>query len=283
MQVIQHVAEMQAVAELLRARGKRIGVVPTMGYLHEGHLSLVRLARSHCDTVIATLFVNPTQFGPTEDFERYPRDLDRDLKLAAEAGADTLFCPDTKEMYPDGSATFVDVEGVSAVLEGKFRPTHFRGVTTVVAKILNTTKPHLAVFGQKDAQQAFLVTKMARELNFDVQILVGPTVREQDGLALSSRNVYLSADERLRATALFRALKHAEMLIARGERSAAHIRSQMLALLADAAPAKIDYVAFVRPASFQETELLEPPSVLIALAVWFGSTRLIDNMTIPIS
>lgn len=283
MQVIQHVAEMQAVAESLRVQGRRIGVVPTMGYLHEGHLSLVRLARSHCDTVVVTLFVNPTQFGPTEDFERYPRDLDRDQKLAVQAGADILFCPDTKEVYTQGHATFVEVEGVSSVFEGKFRPTHFRGVTTVVAKLLNITKPHAAVFGQKDAQQAFLIAKMARELNFDVQILVGPTVREQDGLALSSRNVYLSADERSRATALFRSLKRAEMLISQGERSAANIRAQMLGLLSDAAPAKIDYIAFVRPESFQEIEVLEPPSVLVALAVWFGSTRLIDNMTIPIS
>jgi len=283
MQVIQHVAEMQAVAESLRVQGRRIGVVPTMGYLHEGHLSLVRLARSHCDTVVVTLFVNPTQFGPTEDFERYPRDLDRDQKLAVQAGADILFCPDTKEVYTQGHATFVEVEGVSSVFEGKFRPTHFRGVTTVVAKLLNITKPHAAVFGQKDAQQAFLIAKMARELNFDVQILVGPTVREQDGLALSSRNVYLSADERSRATALFRSLKRVEMLISQGERSAANIRAQMLGLLSDAAPAKIDYIAFVRPESFQEIEVLEPPSVLVALAVWFGSTRLIDNMTIPIS
>jgi len=283
MQVIQHVAEMQAVAESLRVQGRRIGVVPTMGYLHEGHLSLVRLARSHCDTVVVTLFVNPTQFGPTEDFERYPRDLDRDQKLAVQAGADILFCPDTKEVYTQGHATFVEVEGVSSVFEGKFRPTHFRGVTTVVAKLLNITKPHAAVFGQKDAQQAFLIAKMARELNFDVQILVGPTVREQDGLAISSRNVYLSADERSRATALFRSLKRAEMLISQGERSAANIRAQMLGLLSDAAPAKIDYIAFVRPESFQEIEVLEPPSVLVALAVWFGSTRLIDNMTIPIS
>ena len=283
MQVIQHVAEMQAVAESLRVQGRRIGVVPTMGYLHEGHLSLVRLARSHCDTVVVTLFVNPTQFGPTEDFERYPRDLDRDQKLAVQAGADILFCPDTKEVYTQGHATFVEVEGVSSVFEGKFRPTHFRGVTTVVAKLLNITKPHAAVFGQKDAQQAFLIAKMARELNFDVQILVGPTVREQDVLALSSRNVYLSADERSRATALFRSLKRVEMLISQGERSAANIRAQMLGLLSDAAPAKIDYIAFVRPESFQEIEVLEPPSVLVALAVWFGSTRLIDNMTIPIS
>jgi len=283
MQVIQHVAEMQAVAESLRVQGRRIGVVPTIGYLHEGHLSLVRLARSHCDTVVVTLFVNPTQFGPTEDFERYPRDLDRDQKLAVQAGADILFCPDTKEVYTQGHATFVEVEGVSSVFEGKFRPTHFRGVTTVVAKLLNITKPHAAVFGQKDAQQAFLIAKMARELNFDVQILVGPTVREQDVLALSSRNVYLSADERSRATALFRSLKRVEMLISQGERSAANIRAQMLGLLSDAAPAKIDYIAFVRPESFQEIEVLEPPSVLVALAVWFGSTRLIDNMTIPIS
>jgi pantoate--beta-alanine ligase len=186
-------------------------------------------------------------------------------------------------MYPAGYATFVEVEGVSSILEGKFRPTHFRGVTTVVAKLLSITKPHEAVFGGKDAQQAFLIRRMVKDLNLDVQILVAPTVRELDGLALSSRNAYLTQDERSRATALYRSLQHAEKRVSQGERSASRLRSGMAEILSRSQPTKVDYVAFVDPKSFKEVELAEPPSVLVALAVWFGSTRLIDNMLVPIS
>jgi pantoate--beta-alanine ligase len=283
MQVIRHITEMQALAESLRKQGKRIGVVPTMGYLHEGHVSLIKLAREKNDVVITTLFVNPTQFGPDEDFERYPRNFERDQEVADQAGTDVLFSPESNEMYPAGYATIVEVEGVSSILEGKFRPTHFRGVTTVVAKLLSITKPHEAVFGGKDAQQAFLIRKMVKDLNLDVQILVAPTVRERDGLALSSRNAYLDQDERSRATALYRSLQHAEKRVSQGERSATRLRSEMAEILSASRPTKVDYVAFVDPESFKEVELLEPPSVLVALAVWFGSTRLIDNMLVPIS
>ena len=283
MQIITHIGEMQALAESLRKQGKRIGVVPTMGYLHEGHLSLIRLAREKTDVVITTLFVNPAQFGPSEDFGRYPRNLEQDQQLAAQAGTDVLFCPEIAEMYPEGYATYVEVEGISSVLEGKFRPTHFRGVTTVVSKLLNITKPHMAVFGQKDAQQAFLIKKMVKDLNLDLQILLATTVREHDGLALSSRNVYLNPDERLRATALYRSLKHAEQRIIQGERSATRLRSGMADILSRPKPTKVDYIAFVNSESFSEVESLEPPSVLVVLAVWFGSTRLIDNMLIPVS
>ena len=283
MQVIRHITEMQALAESLRKQGKRIGVVPTMGYLHEGHVSLIKLARERNDVVITTLFVNPTQFGPDEDFERYPRNFERDQEVADQAGTDVLFSPESNEMYPAGYATFVEVEGVSSILEGKFRPTHFRGVTTVVAKLLSMTKPHEAVFGGKDAQQAFLIRRMVKDLNLDVQILVAPTVRELDGLALSSRNAYLTQDERSRATALYRSLQHAEKRVSQGERSASRLRSGMAEILSRSQPTKVDYVAFVDPKSFKEVELAEPPSVLVALAVWFGSTRLIDNMLVPIS
>jgi len=283
MQVIRHITEMQALAESLRKQGKRIGVVPTMGYLHEGHVSLIKLAREKNDVVITTLFVNPTQFGPSEDFERYPRNFERDQEVADQAGTDVLFSPENDEMYPAGYATFVEIEGVSSMLEGRFRPTHFRGITTVVAKLLSITKPHEAVFGRKDAQQAFLVKKMVKDLNLDVQILVAPTVRERDGLALSSRNAYLTQDERSRATALYRSLQYAEKRVSQGERSASRLRSEMAEILSASRPAKVDYVAFVNPESFKEVELLEPPSVLVALAVWFGSTRLIDNILIPIS
>jgi pantoate--beta-alanine ligase len=254
-----------------------------MGYLHEGHVSLIKLAREKNDVVITTLFVNPTQFGPDEDFERYPRNFERDQEVADQAGTDVLFSPESNEMYPAGYATIVEVEGVSSILEGKFRPTHFRGVTTVVAKLLSITKPHEAVFGGKDAQQAFLIRKMVKDLNLDVQILVAPTVRERDGLALSSRNAYLDQDERSRATALYRSLQHAEKRVSQGERSATRLRSEMAEILSASRPTKVDYVAFVDPESFKEVELLEPPSVLVALAVWFGSTRLIDNMLVPIS
>jgi pantoate--beta-alanine ligase len=281
MQIVTRVREMQALAESLRTEGKRIGVVPTMGYLHAGHLSLIELARRHSDSVITTLFVNPAQFGPGEDLDRYPRDFPRDQDLATRAGTDILFSPQTTEMYPAGYATYVEVERVSSILEGKFRPTHFRGVATIVTKLLNLTKPHVAVFGQKDAQQAFLIRKLAADLNFNLEILVAPTVREEDGLALSSRNSYLSPQERSRASALYRSLKRAESLIAGGERSAAAVRAQTMDILSRAQPTQIDYVALVRPDSFTEVETLTPPSVLVALAVRFGSTRLIDNMIIP--
>jgi pantoate--beta-alanine ligase len=280
MKIVTRIQEIQMLAESLRAQGKRIGVVPTMGSLHAGHRSLIELARQHSDRVITTLFVNPTQFGPGEDFERYPRDIERDQEAAAQAGTDILFSPRTNEMYPAGYATYVEVEKVSSILEGKFRPAHFRGVATIVTKLFNITKPHVAVFGQKDAQQVFLIKKLVADLNIDLQILVAPTVREEDGLALSSRNSYLSSQERSRATALNRSLKSAQSLIAGGERSAEAVRAQMMEILSGAEPTQIDYVAFVQPDTFTEVETLSPPSVLVALAVRFGPTRLIDNMVI---
>lgn len=282
MQIITTIREMQELSEQVRLNGKRVGVVPTMGYLHAGHISLIETARGISDVVITTIFVNPTQFGPGEDFELYPRDLERDRTLAIRAGSDVLFCPDVREMYPEGYATYVEVENVSKVLEGKFRPTHFRGVTTVVMKLLNITKPHVAVFGQKDAQQAFIVRKMVQELNLDVVIHVAPIVREPDGLAMSSRNVYLSPTERANATVLFKSLQLAEQHIRAGERSVEKLRSEMLSLIASGNPTQVDYVAFVRPETFQEIEQIEPPSVLALLAVRFGSTRLIDNMLINV-
>ncbi len=282
MEVIRTIGDMQAWSERTRMSEKRIGVVPTMGYLHAGHTSLIERARRQSDAVITTIFVNPTQFGPGEDYERYPRDFEHDRTLAIRAGTDVLFVPDVREMYPEGYATYVEVEQVSRMLEGKFRPTHFRGVTTVVLKLLHITKPHLAVFGQKDAQQAFIVRKMVRELNLDVAIDVAPIVREPDGLAMSSRNVYLSPSERARATVLFRSLQLAEQRIQAGERSVESVRTAMLNLIASGNPTQVDYVAFVRPETFQEIQEIEPPAVLALLAVRFGSTRLIDNMLINV-
>ncbi len=283
MQIVNTVGEMQRLAESLRAEGKKIGVVPTMGYLHAGHVSLIKTARAVSDIVITTIFVNPTQFGPGEDFERYPRDFAGDQKLASEAGADIIFSPAKDEIYTPGFATHVEVEDVSKILEGKFRPTHFRGVTTIVAKLLNITKPHVAVFGQKDAQQAFLIRKMAADLNFDVSIMIAPIVREPDGLALSSRNGYLSPDERQRATALHKSLRRAELLMSQGERSADRLHNEMEKILIEANPTQVDYIAFVNPESFKETGTPTPPAVLVALAVRFGATRLIDNMIMKIA
>ncbi|HEY4611755.1 MAG TPA: pantoate--beta-alanine ligase [Bacteroidota bacterium] len=282
MEIIKSIAEMQKKSDSLRQQGKRIGVVPTMGYLHAGHTSLIANARDRADVVVTTIFVNPAQFGPGEDFERYPRDFEHDRSEAANAGSDMIFSPDVREMYPESFGTYVEVEDVSKILEGKFRPTHFRGVTTVVMKLLNITKPHVGVFGQKDAQQAFLIQKMVQELNLDLSVVVAPIVREPDGLAMSSRNVYLSPSERERATALYRSLALVEELIRNGERSVTTLRAAMEQRLASAQPKQVDYIAFVRPDVFQEIERIEPPSVLVALAARFGSTRLIDNVLITV-
>ena len=283
MKTINTVARMQTESEQLRVQGKKIGIVPTMGYLHEGHASLIRKAKETCDVVIVTIFVNPAQFGPGEDLERYPRDFHRDQEIAEKSGADIVFNPEAQEMYPDGYRTYIEVEEVSKVLEGRFRPTHFRGVGTVVAKLFHATKPHVAVFGQKDAQQAYIVRQMVRDLDFDVEVIVAPIVREPDGLAMSSRNVYLKGDERPHASILYKSLRHAEDLVRSGERSVKTLRKEMEQILNQAQPTNIDYIAFVRPSSFSEVETIDPPAILIALAVRFGSTRLIDNILVHVN
>jgi pantoate--beta-alanine ligase len=259
MEVIRTIREMHVLAEKERRAGKTIGVVPTMGSLHRGHTSLIRLAASQSQIVVTTIFVNPAQFGPNEDFERYPRNMARDEILAAEAGTHILFCPEVADMYPEGYRTYVFTEELSSVLEGAVRPDHFRGVTTIVLKLLNITRPHIAVFGQKDAQQVAVIRKMVRDLNLDVQLSVGPIVREPDGLAMSSRNAYLSADERGRATALSRSLHQAEADIQKGEHDVEHVRAAMLSILEAAHPDAIDYVAFVHPDSFREIRRIQPP------------------------
>ncbi len=272
---------MQRVAERLRLKGKRIGVVPTMGFLHEGHLSLIKLAREKSDAVIVTIFVNPTQFGPAEDFSRYPRDLKRDRRLAEAAGCDVLFTPKMSEMYPEDFLTYVHVERLSNILEGKFRPTHFRGVTTVVAKLFNITKPHLAVFGQKDAQQAIIIKQIVRDLNFDIDILVAPIVREADGLARSSRNVYLSHGERRDALVLREALDLAESMIRHGEYGTGKIRRRMRQLITSGGRVDVDYVSIVDADTLDVLPKLQKGRrTLIALAARFGKTRLIDNIVL---
>lgn len=280
--IITSVQKMQATALDVRARGKTIGLVPTMGALHDGHLALIRKAKSVADWVVTSVFVNPTQFGPGEDYGRYPRDLDRDAALASAAGSDVIFAPGPSEMYPKGFETFVVPGGVAEVLEGRTRPGHFRGVGTVVTKLLNITMPHVAVFGQKDAQQAFIVRRLVRDLNMNVTILVEPTVRETDGLAMSSRNAYLAPDERSRATCIVRALGIAEARIQSGERSADALRKTIEREIEKGSPTGIDYVAILNADTFEEENPIVPPSVVIAVAVRFGATRLIDNMIITV-
>ncbi len=280
--VVTAILEMQEISDRIRREGKKIAVVPTMGYLHRGHTSLIERARSLADIVVTTIFVNPTQFAPNEDYERYPRDFSRDRKLAGDSGTDIIFAPEAGEMYPEGFLTFVEVERVSRILEGKFRPLHFRGVTTVVTKLFHVVKPHVALFGQKDAQQAFIIRKMLRDLNVDTTVIVAPIVREPDGLALSSRNTYLNESERKNATVLYEALQYAAQRIRAGEKDCSGVRSEMERMIQKGNPRQIDYVAFIRPADFEEVERMESPEILIALAVRFGSTRLIDNISVTI-
>lgn len=279
--IIRNVREMQRTSERLRASGKRIGVVPTMGFLHEGHLSLIRIAKLKSDAVITTLFVNPTQFGPNEDFSRYPRAFERDLALATGAGTDYLFAPEAAQMYPTGFSTYVNVEGITDVLEGKSRPGHFRGVATVVAKLFNITKPNIAVFGQKDAQQVAVIRRMIKDLNFDVELFVAPTIRETDGLAMSSRNTYLTPEQRAEATALFKALKLAERNVKLGERDCGALLDAMRKFITENSSGQVDYISFADNYDLHELETLQSgQSTLVSLAVKFGTTRLIDNIVI---
>jgi pantoate--beta-alanine ligase len=281
--VVGTVAEMHAVVDRLRREGRRVGVVPTMGALHEGHLTLIRKAKELADAVIVTLFVNPTQFGKGEDFERYPRNTDRDHELAARAGADVLFAPGAQTMYPDGYHTFVDVETITDVLEGAARPGHFRGVATIVAKLLNCTKPHLALFGQKDAQQVAVIRRLVTDLNFDLEVVVVPTVRESDGLAMSSRNGYLSPTDRAEAPVLFRALQRAEALILQGGRDPVTIRGALEVMIRTESSAAIDYLSIADAVTLHEqTTLHSGQEILISLAARFGSTRLIDNVEVVV-
>ena len=277
--VIEQVRAMQAWADKVRREGKRIGLVPTMGCLHEGHLSLIRLARKRTDVVVVSIFVNPTQFGPTEDFEKYPRTFDRDQELVEQAGGEIIFAPGVEEMYPPGFDTSVTVARLTKGLCGASRPGHFRGVTTVVTKLLCAAKPHVAVFGQKDFQQAAVIRRMVWDLNLDVEIVTAPIVREADGLAMSSRNAYLSPKERRDARVLFQSLEKAEKMVRDGEREASEIITAMKTEIEAKPAARIDYVAVV------DAETLEPVTrvegrTLVALAVWIGKTRLIDNVVL---
>ena len=280
MQVITHIEELKQKIHDARTLGKTIGVVPTMGYLHEGHLTLMRQARREQGFVIATLFVNPLQFGPTEDYGVYPRDLPRDAKMAATTGIDVLFAPAVDEMYPAGNGktlTFVDVAQITDTLCGASRPGHFRGVATVVTKLFNITEADVAYFGQKDAQQVAVIRRMVADLNMNVKIVAVPIVRETDGLALSSRNQFLSQTERQAALVLSRSLRLAEEMLQAGERDAATLLAAMNGCLSQEPLAVIDYVEIVDTQTLQKLQCIEG-SALIAMAVRFGKTRLIDNL-----
>jgi pantoate--beta-alanine ligase len=256
------------------------GLVPTMGALHEGHLSLVRRAKAECEHVGVSIFVNPTQFGPSEDLSKYPRDLDRDLKLLEPLGVDVVWTPPPEEVYPLGFQTWVNVENVSTPLEGAHRPGHFRGVATIVAKLFNAFTPDKVYFGQKDAQQVVVIQRMARDLNFPLEIVVCPTVREPDGLAMSSRNVYLIPEERQAATVLYRALSAAKKEFESGERDAELLRSILSSTIAAEPLAREEYVSAADPETLAELESIKE-QVLLSLAVRIGKTRLIDNFLLP--
>jgi len=280
MRIIHEISEMQTASRVAREQGRTIGFVPTMGALHEGHLSLVRQARKRASLVVVSIFVNPLQFGPSEDFERYPRTLEEDCTKLEPEGVELVFAPSTAAMYPSGATTVVYVEGLSERLDGSSRPGHFRGVSTVVAKLFHIVQPDCAVFGQKDAAQVAVLRRMVRDLNMPVEMIIAPTVREPDGLALSSRNAYLSAEERRQALVLRRALARIEELTQAGEASAERLRAEALAVLASEPSAQLDYLELVHP------ETLEPVAdltqgALAAVAAFVGRTRLIDNIVLP--
>ena len=279
MHIFTSAEEVTAVSREARRAGKRVGFVPTMGALHQGHLSLVRTARAQSDVVIASVFVNPKQFGPKEDFSRYPRDPERDSAMLAAENADYLFMPSTEEMYSAGAASWVTVEGLSEKLDGRSRPGHFRGVTTVVSKLFNIVQPGFAFFGQKDAAQVAIINKMVRDLNFDVRIVVCPIVREADGLAMSSRNAYLNPDQRKRATVLYRSLMRVQNLVDRGESSSARLLVAGNQVMAEEPSVSLDYFEIV------DRDTLDPladvsAGALVAVAAHVGSTRLIDNIVV---
>jgi pantoate--beta-alanine ligase len=277
--LVSKLSELRRTLDLARRDGRRIGLVPTMGALHEGHLSLVRTCQSECDLSVVSIYVNPSQFGPNEDLARYPRTLDADLDALATCGADLVFFPADGDVYPPGYSSWVDVGPVSTPLEGQCRPGHFRGVATIVLKLLNMVGPQAAYFGQKDYQQVQVIRRLVADLNVPVEIRVVPTVREADGLAMSSRNRYLAPDERRRATALVRSLRLAAELAAGGERSTAVLADKMRDVILSADPARIDYIALVDPETLEPVQEIRGPT-LAALAVVVGRTRLIDNWLI---
>lgn len=281
MRVFHTISEIREFVRQARAKGHSIGFVPTMGYLHDGHLELMRQAKKQCGTVIISIFVNPTQFGPGEDLESYPRDLDRDAGMAGSVGVDAIFNPGLEEIYPSGYCTYVDVERITDKLCGKSRPGHFRGVATVVTKLFNIVKPDYAYFGQKDAQQVLVIKRMAADLNMEVEVVTVPTVRERDGLAMSSRNVYLDSVQRQAALSLSRSLNRAAAEVRAGERDAAKIRQLVVDMIKAEPLAEIDYVEIYSHPDLEPVEAIKGPA-LMALAVKIGRARLIDNIILDV-
>lgn len=279
MQTVDSIDALRKARKELRGR---VGVVLTMGALHTGHLALVQEARSDNDSVLTTIFVNPTQFGPNEDLSKYPRDLPRDLDMLEKAGVDLVFTPTPEMMYPKGFQSWIEVTEVSHGLEGEHRPGHFKGVATVVAKLFNLTQPDTAYFGQKDAQQVVVIKRMARDLNFPLEIAVCPTVRESDGLAMSSRNVYLSVEQRAAAGILFRSLETAAGIYTAGERNPERLRQAILRVLHEEPLAEVEYVSAADAARLEELNAISVEPILLSMAVRIGQTRLIDNLLLPL-
>ena len=277
MKVIESTKEMQIYADKIRLQDKKIALVPTMGYFHEGHLELMRIGRKLADELVLSIFVNPTQFGSDEDIEQYPKDMERDLEMAQRVGVDTVFAPLPEEIYLNGFETYVRVEKTSEPLCGNSRPIHFRGVATVCAKLFNIVKPHYSIFGAKDFQQYLVIRKMARDLNFDLDIVLGPIVREIDGLAMSSRNVYLTPKERQLALVIPRSIEQAEKLVKSGELDSGTILAKIREMIMDTPGAKIDYVELRTIPDLVEIQRKIEGPTLLAVAVYFGKTRLIDN------
>ena len=279
MEIINRRQRMSSVARKIRREQDRtVGLVPTMGALHEGHLSLVREARRMCDVVVVSVFVNPTQFGPGEDFEHYPRDLTKDTALLTDYNVDYIFAPPVEEIYPKGFSTYVNVEGLSEQLEGSSRPGHFRGVATVVTILLNTIRPDFAFFGQKDAQQALVIRRLVRDLAFDTEIVILPIVREDSGLAISSRNLYLTPDEQKSATILHKALVQAKQAFKEGERNSSRLTDLIRQTIESEPRARLDYVNVSDAETLEKLDRVDERPTLIALAAYVGKTRLIDNM-----
>ena len=277
MEIINRRARMSSLARKLRRENKTVGFVPTMGALHEGHLSLVKEARQMCDIVIVSIFVNPAQFNDQKDLEKYPRDLTADAALLSEFQVDYIYTPDVSEVYPAGFSTYVYVEHLTDTLEGASRPGHFRGVATVITILFNTIRPDYAFFGQKDAQQVAVIKRMTKDLGFDAEIVVGKIVREESGLAMSSRNQLLSAEDRAKAAVIFQALRHAKKAVREGERNAAKIAEKAREIIAAEPLAALDYVAVVDNETLEPVEKIGEKAVLIAVAAHFGNVRLIDN------
>lgn len=283
MKVTESISELRSIIKSEKAKGNRIAFVPTMGYLHNGHLNLMKIARQNGDFVVVSIFVNPTQFGPNEDFERYPRNLERDAELCQSVDVDLIYTPQVIDMYPIGYASTIKIAKVTEMLEGEKRPGHFDGVATVVAKLFNLVMPDIAVFGQKDFQQCLLIKKMVKDLNFDIEIIIAPTLRENDGLAMSSRNVYLNEKERAEAPILFATLERTKQLIEQGETDRKIINAFMINNLRKIENLKIDYAvsALASDLTFPDY-FMSGDEVVLLLAVFLGKTRLIDNTTIKI-